>query len=688
MESICQSACEVREMGYTPIFQNSLRLKQHDNLFYEDVTLGGVVTVRALLDSWSMACTLSTKVIPQLLHRDVLRSPTLEPTTTVLIGCGGSRTLPSGMCDLEMGLYDCKVIVPTLIVENQSEELIFGSNLLRYIIDRFKLRQDLHGQSPTALCDGSDAEQKLLGLLARVEAADEKVQKAVGTVKIKRAVTLEPMTEHLIWGKLPQVNDQLAGFTVVVEPTTARSKSRTVLVGRSVSILRADGWLPLKVINPSDKPVTLRRNVKLADVCTCDSLEMFAGSQLHIHQQLQVPLDNSTRHSLVSEDSTLPDHPHLVTPCTVDTPQARLRGLGLSDVDIEECDVAPEYKAKLAELIVQYQSIFSRDKLDCGKATGFLHRIRVMDEKPFRLPCRRIPPTQYEKLREALDEMEEREIIRKSSSEFASPLVIVWKKSGDLRICNDFRWINAHTVKDAHPLPHPADALAALGGNAFFSTMDLTSGYYNVEVHEADRKYTAFTSPFGLYEYNRIPQGLCNSPATFMRMMLNIFGDKNFMSLLCYLDDVLVFAPTEDLALERLHMVFQRLQNHNLKLAPKKCHFLRKSVKFLCHIISIDGIQSDPDKVTAITNIDESDLMEIGTNIPSQRKIRSFLGMVVYYQQFIEGCSAMAKPLFRLISPPKGPRGGGRKRRQIHKKLHAEDWTADCQQAFHQLRQA
>ena len=107
--------------------------------------------------------------------------------------------------------------------------------------------------------------------------------------------------------------------------------------------------------------------------------------------------------------------------------------------------------------------------------------------------------------------MEEREIIRKSSNKYASPLVLVCKKSGDLILCTDFRY--AHTVKDAHPLPHQADALAALGGNAFFSTMDLTSGFYNVEVHEDDKKFTAFTSPFGLYEYNRLPQGLCNSPS-------------------------------------------------------------------------------------------------------------------------------------------------------------------------------
>ena len=179
------------------------------------------------------------------------------------------------------------------------------------------------------------------------------------------------------------------------------------------------------------------------------------------------------------------------------------------DIDIESCEASSPCKDRLAQLKAKYESIFSRHKLDCRKAIGCYHRIRLSDEKPFGLPYRRILPNHYEKLRVALDEMEECEIIKKSCSEFASPLVLVWKKSWDLRLCTDFRWLNTLTVKDAHPLAHQANALATLGGNAFFSTMDLTSGYYNIEVHEDDREFTAFTSPFRLYEYNRMPQGSC-----------------------------------------------------------------------------------------------------------------------------------------------------------------------------------
>lgn len=144
--------------------------------------------------------------------------------------------------------------------------------------------------------------------------------------------------------------------------------------------------------------------------------------------------------------------------------------------------------------------------------------------------------------------------------------MLVWKKDGSLRLCTDFMWLNARTLKDAQPLPHQSDCLAALGGSTYFSTMGFMSGFYNIPMAEEDKRYTAFTTPMGLYEYNQMPQDLCKRPASFMRMMLSIFGDLNFSSLLCYLDDLLVFAATEEEALRRLKVVFQRLHLHQCSL--------------------------------------------------------------------------------------------------------------------------
>uniref|UniRef100_A0A8C5M8Z4 Gypsy retrotransposon integrase-like protein 1 n=1 Tax=Leptobrachium leishanense TaxID=445787 RepID=A0A8C5M8Z4_9ANUR len=173
-----------------------------------------------------------------------------------------------------------------------------------------------------------------------------------------------------------------------------------------------------------------------------------------------------------------------------------------------------------------------------------------------------------------------------------------------------------------------------------------------------------------------------------MRMMMSIFGDLNFSSLLCYLDDLLVFAPNEQAALERLEMVFQRLRDYNLKLSPKKCHLMQSSVKFLGHIIDEDGIAVDPSKVEVIAKISKFDLMEEDGCTPSVRRIKSVLGMILYYQHFIPNCSSIAKPLFSLTAGQKriikgriGVKAG------TYRKFKATDWTPECDEALSKLKE-
>lgn len=657
LESVYSQFCSLAGDNSHVIIQNTQRLSATDNLFHTDVLIQDTVKLQAMLDSSSMACSLSSRVLPLLTQNNVVSPDSVSPTSVVLVGCGGSRTNLVGVCELQMKVFGCCFSVPTLIVEGQSDDLILGSNVMKHLIRVLKHSGDFWER--TSISDQVPVEEgSLLQLLSTVETwRGNECPDKVGTVKLKHAVTLEPLKEHLVWGRLPAHLCLSAGSTVVVEPSESRTVPRSVMVGRVVTPLWGDGWVPVRVINPSPRPVTLRRNCKIADVSPCVALEDFDTDYFYVTDSPDevkwTVTKTADKSDTASEKSLTVDSDCTARPTLSPT----LSDLGLQDIDIDSTHLSPFWKARLVDLLAKYESIFSRHRLDCGKAKDFVHRIRLSDSKPFRLPYRRLSPSHYEKLRVALNEMEERDLIRKSTSEYASPLVLVWKKNGDLHLCTDFWWLNARTIRDAHPLPHQADALAALGGNAFFSTMDLTSGYYNVEVHEEDRKFTAFTSPFGLYEYNRLPQGLCNSPATFMRMMMAIFGDQNFLCLLCYLDDILVFAPNEQLALQRLEMVFERLKAHNLKLAPKKFHFMRPSVKFLGHLVTKEGISTDPEKVKAIVDLQENDLMVEGTDIPSPTKIRSFLGMVGFYQQFFEGYSGISKPLFTLTS------GGKRLRR-------------------------
>jgi len=217
-------------------------------------------------------------------------------------------------------------------------------------------------------------------------------------VQIKKSVTLEPLREYLVWARLQHVSNIAVGSAVIIEPTTARSRPQSVLIGRTVALLNGDGWLPLKVINPSDKPVTLKHNTKLADVYPCVELEdfdcpdMYDSIQCVVQHQVQETgdalIDDGKDSRLTSEDSSLPDccdenggpsgsHGGLTS---------ILHDLGLGDIDVDSCDVSSACTEKLVQLIARYQSIFSRHRLDCGKAKGCVHRIRLSDERPFRLP--------------------------------------------------------------------------------------------------------------------------------------------------------------------------------------------------------------------------------------------------------------------------------------------------------------
>lgn len=619
-----------------------------------------------MIDSGSMACTLSEQAEQKMLSENVLPESSPLNQEVVLVGCGGTLTKPKCMYEVEMKLYGETCVVPVLVVSGQRDDLIIGTNVIKFLMHQLKVTDDYwHLVASGSLLP--ECEQFLDLMANSFRWRGEKLPEKIGTVKLQQSVTLLARQDYLVWGKLPDNVPMSPGSTVIVEPTS--SFPCNIMIGRVITPLWGDRWIPMKV-NMSDKPITLKRNSKLADVSPCLAVEDF-----EVFQGTSQP--ETVKHEETHDESR-----------PVDLKQ-RLQQAGLTDINIDQCHAGPMGKEKFVELLIKYNDIFSKHALDCGEAKGFVHRIRLTDERPFRLPYRRVPPAHYQKLRQVLSEMEEQEIIKKSVSEYASPLVLVWKKDGNLRLCTDFRWLNMRTLKDAHPLPHQSDCLAALGGNTYFSTTDLTSGFYNIPMAEEDKKYTAFMTPMGLYEYNRMPQGLCNSPASFMRMMLSIFGDLNFSSLLCYLDDLLVFASTEEAALERLETVFQRLRLHNLKLSPKKCHLMRSSVKFLGHIIDGSGVAVDPAKIEVISKMSKADLMEEDSCTPSVRRIKTFLGMVFYYQHFIPNCSSMAKPLFVLTAGQK-KRGKVRANSNAgsYRKLKPSDWTNECDVALCDLKES
>jgi hypothetical protein len=166
---------------------------------------------------------------------------------------------------------------------------------------------------------------------------------------------------------------------------------------------------------------------------------------------------------------------------------------------------------------------------------------------------------------------------------------LVRKKNGELRFCVDYRKLNDITKKDCFPLPRIDDTLDTLAGTEFFSTLDLWSGYWQVDVHPDDKEKTAFSTGQGLWQFTVMPSGLCNAPATFERLMKTVLRGLTYDSCLMYLDDVIIIGHTFQEHLLNLRKVFERFREAHLKLNPEKCQLLQKEVKYLGHIVSPEG---------------------------------------------------------------------------------------------------
>ena len=300
-----------------------------------------------------------------------------------------------------------------------------------------------------------------------------------------------------------------------------------------------------------------------------------------------------------------------------------------SHIDDQQCQTLLRILNKFNYLFVDnVQSLRQTNVLQATFDTSNSQPIR---QRPYKNPLA------YEKdLEKEINDMLEAGIISPSSSAWSSPIVIVPKRDNTIRVCIDYRQLNKTLVKDSYPLPRIDDIFATLGKTKFFTSIDLKSGYHNIAVALQDREKTAFCTRKALYHFNVLPFGLCNSPAIFSRMISKVLHGIEGKFAMAYLDDILVFSRTFDEHIEHLKDVFTRLKKANLCLNRKKCHFVKKEVEYLGHLIGPNGIKPNPEKVRVIQTL------EPPINV---RGVRSFIGMVSYYRKYIPQFSEIARPL-------------------------------------------
>ncbi len=239
--------------------------------------------------------------------------------------------------------------------------------------------------------------------------------------------------------------------------------------------------------------------------------------------------------------------------------------------DFGDSPLSSEWKEKITDLVNSMPDVFALHDLDYGHTDKVKHHINLIDNTPFKQ--RPIHPQDVDAVRH-LKELLDAGVIREWESPFASPIVVVKKKNNDVRLCIDFRKLNSQTIKDAYALPNLEEAFSVLSGSKWFSGLDLKSGFYQIEMEEADKQKTAFVCPLGFYEFNRMPQGVTNVQSSFQRLMERCMGDLNRRELLVFIDDLIVFSKTLEEHEARLLQVLKRRREYGLKLSPTKCKVL------------------------------------------------------------------------------------------------------------------
>lgn len=268
-------------------------------------------------------------------------------------------------------------------------------------------------------------------------------------------------------------------------------------------------------------------------------------------------------------------------------------------------------------------------------------KLKLKNDEPFRFSLNRPSYAERKELRVLLDSLLEKKIIRPSESEYASPIVLVRKKTGDLRLCIDYRALNKLLVGDNYPLPNIEDLIDSLCGKKYFSKLDLKNGFYHIRVSDESIKYTAFATPFGQYEFTRMPFGLKVAPSRFQRYINQVLSELiREIKVVVYMDDILVMSVTIEQHIEVLRQIFRLFVANKLELRIDKCAFLQTEIEFVGYLISGAGISPTKEGIKSVQRI------PVPRNV---KEVHSFVALCSYFRKFIPSFSLIAKPLYELL---------------------------------------
>ena len=364
--------------------------------------------------------------------------------------------------------------------------------------------------------------------------------------------------------------------------------------------------------------------------------------------QIEIEVTNSTKHDILLPNQTVLGRIELVqsvTPVEVkfkewpkaehkleseptesepqvaaSEPPPQIKGIDLGDLTEEQ-------RKLVIDILTEEQDSFARDDNDIGMIQNLKLEINLEDKTPVQKNYITVPCPLYPEVKSYIEDLLNRNFIKKSKSPYSSPVVCVCKKDQTLRLCLDYRALNQKTTPDRHPIPRIQETLNNLGGNTYFSVLDQGKAYHQGFVDEKSQHLTVFITPWGLYKWLRIPFGLHNAPGAFQRFMEGCLEGLRDEICTPYLDDVIVYSKSFTEHIEHVRKVLRRLRESGVKLKPKKCKLFRKDVSFLGRVVSANGYKLDPSSIAPVLNLAKNPLKTVG-------EVRQIIGLLGYYHKY------------------------------------------------------
>ena len=471
-------------------------------------------------------------------------------------------------------------------------------------------------------------------------------------VRAKENVVVAPRCRQIIVGRLESEKGESLPPLVCVEPAPLPIEG--ILPARALSrVMSGAPELARNEAQPSRVETEPHKN------CAYVMVANFSNEPLTLPKSTVLGVAEGVAESLVDRINTDADQPQ--------KPQRKRKNAALYEKLLRNKldHLSREEKQILEPVLLKYAHVFHDEETNDFKGTNIIeHEILVGDARPIRRPQYRTPFALRDEMKAQVENMLRKGVVRPSSSPWTSPAILVPKRSPDgkpkFRFCVDFRALNSVTKFDSYPLPVFEETTANLFGSRYFSVLDCYSGFWQVSIKEEHRERTAFTVPSGHYEFNRLPFGLSNSPASFQRLMDVVLKDLVGPECWVFIDDLIVFSKTAEEHAQRLENVLQRLDQANLQLHPGKCEFARPRVKYLGYVLSSDGVSASADKVKAVKEYP----------VPkSARDVRAFLGLCSFYRRLVPNFAQVSKPLTTLT-----------------RKNQPFLWRAEQQEAFERMK--